>query len=108
MQEEHNIDPVAQQELLERYRREAEDYDHVKEVKRRKQAQDMKVNGNIWVEWLSGDESEERKRFEFLLLIIVTTHRVTMPEANSQEVLQKSSYTQTTIEWPWSSSEFLF
>jgi len=47
MQEEHNIDPVAQQELLERYRREAEDYDHVKEVKRRKQAQDMKVNGNI-------------------------------------------------------------
>jgi len=40
--------------------------------------------------------------------VLVTAHHVTMPRARSQQVLQKSSYAQATIEWPWSSSEFLF
>jgi len=30
-----------------------------------------------------------------------------MPRARSQEVLQKSSYAQATIEWTWSNGESL-
>jgi len=34
-----------------------------------------------------------------------TEHRVTMPRARNQAVLQKCSYKQATIKWPWSSVE---
>jgi len=36
-----------------------------------------------------------------VLMISVTEHCVTMPRVRNQEVLQKCSYAQATIEWTW-------
>ena len=44
---------------------------------------------------------------KYSLLKYVTAHRVTCLE-RSQEVLQKGSYAQTTVEWTWSSWESTF
>jgi len=37
-----------------------------------------------------------------VFMINVTEHRATMPRARNQEVLQKCSCAQATIEWTWS------
>ncbi|CAK8677709.1 unnamed protein product [Clavelina lepadiformis] len=39
----HDVDPVTQQELLDRYRREIDNFDHVNNMKKSQQAQDVKV-----------------------------------------------------------------
>lgn len=43
MTEKHGVDPVAQQELFDRYRRELDSYDHVNNMKKAKHSQDIKV-----------------------------------------------------------------
>ena len=44
MSDKHGVDPVKQQELLDRYRRELDDYDHLHNVRKATQAQNVKVS----------------------------------------------------------------
>ena len=43
MAEKHGVDPVAQQELLDRYRRELDNYDHLHNIRKTKQSEAVQV-----------------------------------------------------------------
>jgi len=66
-----------------------------------------KVTNSIHSRWWKSSKTSFYKLKAFhkifaVFMINVTEHHVTMPRARNQEVLQKCSCAQATIEWTWS------